>query len=225
MQPSEGVIKYQLHHEDAHALGPLLLTRLIHWFHRCHAAGLIGQDPDRYDGYAYGNISCRWPDRIEGDDHVNHADDPHASGDAFAISGTQTGMLSHIGPDQIALVTRVMEEQNRVFSKGPVQPSSEAMSHAMIYRARPEVQAVIHVHSPEIWRHAGELGLAITDPSAAYGSPEMTQEVLRLLDAPSVIATGVFSMGGHLDGIIAFAESMDLAGQRLVDLQQQAGRL
>jgi len=214
MQASEGVIKYELHHINGKPLADAWVKDILDWFHQCHAVGLIGQDPNRYAGCAYGNISRRVPDLP--------VDPDESEAIAFAISGTQTGMLENITPAHIALVTRVLEDQNMVFSQGPIRPSSEAMSHAMIYRARPDINAVIHVHSPEIWENAERLGLQATDPSADYGTQEMTQEVTRLLGDNTVIQMGAFSMGGHLDGIIAFGETMEIAGQRCLDLFQRA---
>ena len=72
----------------------------------------------------------------------------------------------------------------------------------------------LHAHSPDIWRNSVELGIAVTEESAAYGTPEMAIEVRRLtmdMDSP-----GIFSMGGHEDGVFTFGRSLAEAGQLMV---------
>ena len=198
MTESEGVIKYRL----AYRPGPLPpaggLDDLFRWFRRCHERGLIGRNPGRYEGLAFGNISCR-----------------AASG--FIISGTQTGGSESLGPDDLAWVEAFDVDRNRLVASGPSRPSSEAMTHGQIYRALPGVTAVIHVHSPAIWRNARSLGLPLTDPSAAYGTPQMAAEVIRLLTASQPRTAGLFVMGGHEDGVVGYGSEMDDAGELLME--------
>nr|WP_293645674.1 hypothetical protein [Thiolapillus sp.] len=87
------------------------------------------------------------------------------------------------------------------------------MTHGAVYQALPRTGAVFHVHSPIIWRQARALDLPETDPSIEYGTPEMAEAVIILLrNNPA----GVFCMGGHEDGIIAWGESTTEAGCRLL---------
>ena len=76
----EGVIKYQLAFTPGPALAASLLAELIAWQRILHALGLLGRDPERYGGLAYGNLSIRLPDDLReqaeeegeeegGDDH------------------------------------------------------------------------------------------------------------------------------------------------------------
>lgn len=203
MTESEGVVQYRLDHRPGRIPETAGLGRLFHWFRRCRELDLIGCDPGRYGGLAYGNISIR----------------VHPG---FVISGTQTGGLAALHEADLAWVEAWDPGRNRVRSSGPARPSSEALTHGQVYRALPGVNAVIHVHSPVIWRHARALGLPVTDTAAGYGTPAMAAEVARLLgDAPHG-SPGVFSMGGHEDGIVAYAASMDIAGDALLDALARA---
>jgi hypothetical protein len=49
-----------------------------------------------------------------------------------------------------------------------------------------------------------------------YGTPEMSREVERLFSETDVRRKGIFSMGGHEDGIVAFGQTMEGAGNTLL---------
>ncbi len=105
---------------------------------------------------------------------------------------------------------------NQVVAEGPVRPSSESMTHGVIYDLDSQLRAVLHVHSPDIWQTAAAQGIPVTDPAVEYGTPEMSQEVERLFAESDVRHTGIFSMGGHEDGIVAFGQNVEQAGNRLL---------
>lgn len=196
MIETEGVIQYLLDFSPGALPERFDPAGLLDWFGRCRARQLIGQDPRRYAGYAFGNISVR-------------------ADLGFVISATQTGGKASLCADDLAWVTRFDSATNRLQATGPARPSSEAMSHGEIYRALPNIHAVIHVHAPGIWHAARQLGLPTTDPAAGYGTPAMADEVRRLLtERPT---GGVLAMGGHEDGILAYAADMDSAGRLLLD--------
>lgn len=196
MTQTEGVIQYQLQHHVGDLPDQADYRGLFEWFRRCRQHDLLGRDPNRYDGYAYGNISVR-------------------AGAGFVISGTQTGGKACLEEKDLAWVRVFDSQANQLSSQGPAKPSSEAMTHGEIYRNAPGINAVIHAHSAEIWRNAAALGLPVTDPAAGYGTPAMAVEVRRILRAAP--HAGVLSMGGHDDGVIAYATTMDDAGRRLLD--------
>ncbi|MEJ2315418.1 MAG: class II aldolase/adducin family protein [Gammaproteobacteria bacterium] len=130
----EGVIKFSLEFRETQPVEFRDLEALEHCRQKFRALGLIGGcNPQRYEGLGFGNISHRLA----------------PGSDAFVISGTQTGHLESMGAESYALVTSCDPARNRIVAEGAVRPSSEAMTHAVIYRQLPAVQAVIHVHSPE----------------------------------------------------------------------------
>ena len=103
-----------------------------------------------------------------------------------------------------------------VTGEGPLKPSSESLTHGVIYELDQEVQWVMHAHSPHIWRQAGALQLPITDSDVTYGTPEMAAEVQRLFRETEVKARRIFSMGGHEDGIVSFGCTAEEAGTVLL---------
>ncbi|MDJ0756418.1 MAG: class II aldolase/adducin family protein [Ardenticatenaceae bacterium] len=196
----EGVIKYKLEFTPTSPLDITLVHLLTAWRHICKLTGLIGQDPHRYEGYGFGNISARIA--------PNEA--------PFLISGSQTGHLETLTAAHYAVVEQCFPAENRVVARGPLRPSSESMTHGTIYQQDPTVQAVIHAHSPDIWRCAERLALPQTAASIPYGSPEMAEEVARLFIKNSLSERQIFSMKGHEDGIVAFGSSLDEAGHILI---------
>ncbi|WP_078118750.1 class II aldolase/adducin family protein [Thiosocius teredinicola] len=202
MTESEGVIQYKLDYRPGPLPADADLKPLFDWFGRCRARELIGQSRGRYGGYAYGNISLR----------IAHG---------FIITGTQTGGKNRLSDQDLAWVHDFDIDANALSASGPTPPSSEAMTHGQIYRALPHANAVIHVHTPVIWTNAQRLGLAQTDPTAGYGTPAMAAEVDRLVRADGAPAKGIFSMGGHEDGIVAYGKDLDEAGELLLATYQR----
>ena len=205
----EGVIKFDAQHTSSslelEALGEAG-AELLRWRQDLYAAQLIGQDPRRYGGAGYGNASARLPRG------------------AFVITGTQTGGVAGLGPEGLCVVTDVHLSRNAVVSHGPARPSSESMTHAMIYDGDPRARFVFHAHDPGIWGAAleGRLQLHVTDPKIAYGTPEMGRAILRALRDDRVRAEGVLVMGGHEDGVISFGRDAQSAAQALLRAQAAA---
>jgi ribulose-5-phosphate 4-epimerase/fuculose-1-phosphate aldolase len=204
--PEEGVIKFGLDYTrsppdpalDIHALSALR--------QRLWRLGLVGQAADRYGGVGYGNVSRR----------IRPGELP------FLVSGSQTGAREWLGPEHYARVTGCDVQHNRVTATGPIPPSSESLTHGMIYALLEDMQVVLHVHTPELWEQAAKLGLPMSDPHVAYGTPAMAEEVARLLRDPDTPARGLLAMGGHRDGVIAFGETVQAAGSRLLDAWKRA---
>jgi hypothetical protein len=196
----EGVIKFALDFRAGPAPAPEMLAELESWRQVFRRLGLLGQAPCRYDGLGFGNLSRR-------------AGTGQAT-DAFIISGTQTGHLERLTAEQYVTVLSCDPAGNRVTASGPVRPSSEALSHGVLYQADPSIDWVMHLHSPEIFAVSRTLNLPLTDPAAAYGSPLMATEIARL----RVFAgwPGLLVMGGHEDGILAFGGRAEETGSLVV---------
>jgi len=201
----EGVIKFELRFTAGPPVAIDELTELNTWRQILWKHALIGQDPARYEGYGFGNISQRTGD----------PDQPRGKRQ-FIISGTQTGHLEALDNRHYACVTAYNAETNQVVAEGPVKPSSESMTHGVIYDLDNELRAVLHVHSPDIWKTAASQGIPVTSASVEYGTPEMSREVERLFYQTDVRRKGIFSMGGHEDGIVAFGQTMEEAGNILL---------
>lgn len=206
--PSEGYIKFAYDHRDC-KLEPRrfgeLACKLIAWREIMALTGLVGQDPKRYEGAGYGNVSARIG--------------PPAAAlgrRSFLITGTQTSGERCIDLSNFAVVERYDYRRNRVESYGPATPSSESMTHGAAYDLGPHIRAVLHAHSPVLWKRARKLNIPITDPQAPYGTPMMAEEVRRLYRSSVLPERQILAMGGHEDGIIAFGRSPEEAGQTLL---------
>jgi len=206
---AEGVIRFEVEHETR-MLDPRVhgetVALLSAWREVLARLGLVGRDPGRYQGAGYGNLSARLPP----------FGDVGRGRRRFLVTGSQTGGIPDLSLDHYCVVERYDPARNAVRSRGPIRPSSESLTHGAIYDVTPAVRFVLHAHAPEIWRRARVLGLAMTRREVVNGTPEMALEVQRLYRESQLSTTGILAMGGHEDGVLAFAATPDAAGETLV---------
>jgi len=200
MTEQEGVIKYRLDHHFMPLGSSIDIQTINAWRCLLNKLALIGQDPARYQGLGFGNISQRLQ---EGNNR-------------FLITGTQTGRLAYLKREHFAMIKSANPKQNALESCGVSQPSSEALTHASIYQLDHTVHAVIHVHSPDIWRNTLKLNIPHTGAEVAYGSVKMTEAVEQLFLSGALKSYRIFSMLGHEDGIVTFGASLPEAAQTLI---------
>jgi len=196
MKEQEGIIQFDLQWQQTSPI-KADVSDLNAWREILWKLELIGQDPNRYDGYDFGNVSQRYD-----------------ASQQFIITGSQTAHLAQANEHHYALVTE--SDTNRVVAEGLVRPSSESMTHGIIYQLDESANCVLHVHSPKIWNAATTLSLPVTRGDVPYGTPEMAAEVRRLFAETDVKDRGIFSMAGHQDGVIAFGKTPEEAGVTLI---------
>ncbi len=213
----EGVTRFEARH-TAEPLCPrrfgAAATALAGWRSVMTDLGLVGQDPARYDGAGYGNVSIRvgpFPGR--------------RGARPFLVSGTQTGGRPCVALDDFALVERYVIAENRVVSRGPIRPSSESMTHGAIYDLGGHVRCVLHAHCPALWRRRRALMLPTTAERIDYGTPAMAREIERLARQTPLLDRPLLAMGGHEDGVIAFGRDPDEAGRVLIGALARARAL
>ncbi|RMF28042.1 MAG: class II aldolase/adducin family protein [Bacteroidetes bacterium] len=192
----EGYIKYRSHWVRKAPFPEREVQELIAGRQRLYECGLVGAYPD---GVGYGNVSLRCK---EG---------------GFYITGSKTGGFPQLKPEHLSRVVRVEVEQNELWCEGPVQASSEAMSHAVLYAECPWVQGVAHVHHRALWERL-LWKVPTTDAAATYGSPEMARAIVHLLRTTDLPQRRLFVMAGHPEGLFAFGESLEEAVERLLEL-------
>ena len=191
-EPIDGVVKYQASHTrgdvetslrtlpagiretalDALTLFPELDAART----ALHDAGLIGVYPS---GIGYGNVSLR------------------LAGNLFLISGSGTGSSRLLGKQGYSLVRAFDPLENTVASFGPVQASSESMTHGAVYGAANKARCVIHIHSPFLFTSL-----------LAEGFPALSREVARLITEELSPSEGIFVTAGHNEGVFAYGESI-----------------
>jgi L-ribulose-5-phosphate 4-epimerase len=196
---SEGIIKYRLKHQQIPLADPGGLDAINDSRQVLYEAGLIGQTAGRYDGLGYGNLSCRV-----------------GKSSSFVISGSQTGLLPVLRADHYVLVTDYDRSSNTLTSQGLIKPSSESATHACFYLLSDAVGAVIHVHSPSLWRYCVQSGMPATAESTPYGSQQLLAEIECLWQQRAFAKCHLLVMLGHEDGIICFGESLQEAMAELM---------
>ena len=194
----DGVIKYSIEHttKDAPAFNEYESLESLR--SRLFTLGLIGVQ----DGIGYGNISVREKNR-----------------DSFFITATQTGELSSLTEEYYTYIEDYDFLNFSVNSFGKHKPSSEALSHAMIYQINPEINSVIHIHSKALWEFMKKNNSLFT--TAEYGTVEMAEEIASLYKNSNPFENSIFVMKGHEDGVIAFGKSVKEAELTLCSMIQK----
>ncbi len=200
MNIDEGYVKYKSYWTKAPvpAAAAAATEELDTWRRPLIAAGLIGEYEDL--GIGYGNISVRCGEPGQ-----------------FLISGTQTGDVPLTNKEHYSLVTDYNTYANIVCCVGPVQASSEAMTHAAIYELDSNIGAIVHVHSLELWQQLKD-NIPTTDASVAYGTPQMANEFRRLYRDTDFRKTQLAVMAGHDEGLLSFGASLEEAATRILGL-------
>ena len=151
---------------------------------------LIGMDRD---GTSFGNLSVR-----------------DGGTENFYITGSSTGVLPELTLADCAKVVAYDFENNWVRYEGSTVPSSESLTHAAIYGSDASAGALIHCHAAKLWtallNHA-----PASSKSAAYGTPEMAYEIMRLFKISDVQSRRILVMAGHEGGIVTFGRNLEEA--------------
>ncbi|HEX8279792.1 MAG TPA: class II aldolase/adducin family protein [Chthoniobacterales bacterium] len=156
---------------------------------------LIGVDAG---GIGYGNLSVR---------------DPGTP--AFYITGSGTSGLAQLGLEHVAKVSAYDFARNWLRCEGGTVASSESLTHAAIYAADSNAAAVIHCHSPALWKRL--LASAPSTPAdVEYGTPELAHAITELFRTTDAKERKILAMGGHVDGVLAFGATLDDALRALL---------
>lgn len=202
MTLDEGYIKYESDWTKTMAPDVAAVRQLEKWRAPLYAATLIGHYKELNVGYGNISLRCRQPRQ-------------------FLITGTQTGHIEHTDEQHYALVTAYNIDGNTVSCAGPIQASSEAMTHAAIYELDEAIGAIVHVHNAALWqRHLHNM--PTTDENVAYGTPQMAQEFRRLYDETDFAALGIAVMAGHEEGLISIGQTIEQAAVKILDLYSLA---
>ena len=212
MSEQEGTIQfaYELQPSSAPALAAEAFAELAAWRSILFELDLLGQHLDRYDGFAYGNLSVRTGSNRQALE--------------FVITASQTSGAAQLLSEHLVRITHCNLERFWVDAEGFEPPSSETITHAMVYAADPKLQCVLHVHNPLIWQHRSALHLPETAADVGYGSPAMCQAVAQLMDQHQSRPL-TFATAGHEDGVFACGHTLRDAGGLLVSYLAKARTL
>lgn len=198
---SEGYIKFNcIWHQVPVSFPDAVYSQLEQARSQLYARGLIGVYPD---GTGYGNISMK------------SRDDK-----SFIISGSATGGLLKLIPEDYALVTGYKIGQNTIFCTGLIKASSESLTHAAIYQAVPHTGSVIHVHSLGLWEKL-KGKYPTTHADIEYGTPNMAGAVGQLAFNLKDSEEKIIVMGGHQEGILAFGHQIKDVTQQIISVYER----
>jgi ribulose-5-phosphate 4-epimerase/fuculose-1-phosphate aldolase len=135
--------------------------------------------------------------------------------DEFIITASQSSGEPELTQAGLVRVTHCNLERFWIDAQGELPPSSEAMTHAMIYRADGHIRWIFHVHSPELWQATDALALPCTPADVVYGSTDMVAAVAELFHRHHSRPL-LFTTLGHEDGVFSCGTSARDAGGLLV---------
>jgi len=162
------------------------LEELKSWCKLFHDNGLA----PLYEGGSYGNLSFRIK----------------KGSNSFIITASNSSLGESVSNDCFAIVENVDLEKGIVYAKGIRKPSSEAMLHYAIYNKRKDINAVFHGHCKKISLNPEKLGIPITKQEEPYGTKELVNRVLEILDNEFFL-----EMKNH--GFLALGKTMEQAGE------------
>ena len=190
----EGVVKYRCDWTQTEPVADENIADLREWRDRLHSWGLIGVYEN---GIGFGNVSVRLRNSCQ-----------------FIISGTQTANLPSLGLEFYCTVTDFNLKENLIGCRGPVQASSESLTHAALYLHSEDIGGIIHVHNPQLWQEL-LFKIPTTRKEIPYGTPGMALEMFRLFEEENLGDRKILAMAGHEDGVMCFGGSLDEAGKVL----------
>jgi len=190
----KGYIKYICHWVKSDPINTSLIDELNFWRSQLFDLQFIGVYSN---GIGYGNISVR------------------LKNNEFLISGTSTGHYPNLTSEHFTRVVTYNFAENSLTCEGPIQASSESLTHAAIYESDSDIHAVIHVHNLNLWKTL--LNRVPTSlPEIEYGTPEMAYEIQRLFKETNLKNEKILAMGGHEEGLISIGQDLGEAGRILM---------
>lgn len=79
--------------------------------------------------------------------------------------------MPSLGPEFYCIVTEFNLEENSIACSGPVQASSESLTHVALYLHSEDIGGIIHVHNPQLWQEL-LFKIPTTRKEIPYGTPD-----------------------------------------------------
>jgi hypothetical protein len=203
----DGVIKYdRSQFTKTNALIVDEYKDLEYWRRKLFDLKLIGEYAEFEVGY--GNLSQK----------KNYSQVYTSDKAQFLITGTQTGKFQNLDGSQYTRVVDFNIEKLIVKVNGPLEASSEALTHAAIYKCQDKINAIFHIHDSEIWKNMLGANCNRTAKEIPYGTFEMAVAVKECIGNST---SGYFVMAGHEDGVVAYGTNLEECGNIILDLYKK----
>lgn len=203
----DGVIKYdRSNFTQCGAIDLVEYSALEYWRKKLYKLNLIGEYPVEQVGF--GNIS----------ELKDYSQFHQSSVPQFIITGTQTGKYPDLDG---RFYTRVLDydiDHLKIKMMGPIEASSEALTHAAIYAHNKNLKAIFHIHSKEIWEGMIKDQTDFTPKNIPYGTVEMARATEKCVGSKDF---GSFCMHGHEDGVVAYGRNLEEAGKLILELYEK----
>jgi hypothetical protein len=192
---AEGVIRFRYTLAEPQLVDTPPVATLRWAQGRGRLLGVLGRDPERYEGLAFGNLSLR-----------------AADGEGFWITASQRIDVDALAREDLVRVVKVTAD-GQVEARGTRPPSSETLTHGAVHSARKKGALVVfHGHSPRLW-HTPPEGWGETPAEAANGTRALADAVdAAVRESPEA---GALVLRGHEDGILLWAADFSELFQRL----------
>jgi L-fuculose-phosphate aldolase len=187
-------VKFKVIQQSEDKIQDSRIQEMIKWAKVFHQKGLA----PLYEGGSYGNLSFR----IRNDEL------------SFFITASHTALNAELTEANFVHVINCDLDNNSVYTIGPGEPSSETMLHFALYKAREDINCIMHGHCSEILAASREKGFTSTAKTAEYGTVELVNEVLKIADSEDFLI-----MTGH--GFLALGKTLKETGQLALDVLQK----
>ena len=123
--------------------------------------------------------------------------------------------LRELKNEEIVKVLKTDIDNRKLVAEGMMLPSSESLLHAAVYHQRPEIMAVFHGHYPVSEENFIKIDLPITEKETEYGSIELINEILSILNDHNFIL-----IKNH--GFLSLGRTPHEAGNRILNICTKA---
>ena len=183
----EGVIKFNAKQISSNSISNNEFEKIAPWRDKCVHKSYIGVADD---GIGYGNISFRSGNNNE-----------------FIISASATGNIKISKAEDYSKIMAFDIKNNTLECIGGKLASSESLSHAAIYNCNPEIKTVLHIHNIDLWNKYKNI-LPTTSKQIEYGTQDMANAIAKLTLSIGK-NQGIIVMGGHIEGLLSFGETLE----------------
>jgi len=111
----------------------------------------------------------------------------------FAITGNEA-RLNRLNPGDIVEVLEYNQPENALYVRGRKEPSQESLLHHVIYRKRPDVNAIFHIFDSTMLNAHSELGIELI----SQYNPDGILKTLGKEDAIAIKNNGLLFLGASL---------------------------
>ncbi len=113
---------------------------------------------------------------------------------SFAITANDA-RLSSLKPNQVVEILEYNQTENALYVRGLAEPSQESLLHHVIYRKRPDVNAIFHIFDSTMLNAHFDLDIPVI---SRYSPDEILKALGKQEDAIAIKGNGLLFLGPSL---------------------------